>query len=144
MFGPEEWHGHGSESVWAERISDNKFKLRNSPFFAKGVSFEDIVSTFKDNQNLVYKKTLISAGHSTYRLLVKADDLPKPFSVYWKPIENLGCSYEENSEMALRMYAVDVPPTTDVKKVYAFLEMGEEAGVWDFEEGHYGHIVTQH
>jgi hypothetical protein len=32
-----------TERVWAERISDNRFRILNSPFFVFGISFEDEV-----------------------------------------------------------------------------------------------------
>ena len=143
LFGANEWHGHDSESVWAEHVGDGKYKIKNSPFFAKGISFEDVVSVLEKDDMLVFEKTIISAGHSTYRILVKEQDVPIPFNIYWKPIEKLGCSFEENIEMALRMYAVDVPSTTDIYQVYSLLEAGETAGVWDFEEGHCGHVLEE-
>ena len=143
ILAPDEWHGYDTESVWAEEISKNKFRVGNSPFFAKGVSFEDIVATKRINHQDIYDKTLISSGHSTYRLLVKDHNFPEPFNSYWKPIEKLGVSYEENTKLALRMFALDIPPATDIEKVYALLEEGENAGIWDFEEGHFGHIKTK-
>lgn len=143
LFGANEWHGHDSESIWAEHTGGNKYKIKNTPFFAKGVSFEDVVSVREKDDMLVYDKTVISAGHSTYRILVKEENLPSPFYSYWKPIEKLGCSYEENDETAMRMYAVDVPSSSDIHQVYSLLEAGETAGVWDFEEGHCGHILEE-
>ena len=71
LFGANEWHGHDSESVWEEHVGDGKYKIKNSPFFAKGVSFEDVVSVREKDNMLVVEKTIISAGHSTYRILVK-------------------------------------------------------------------------
>ncbi|MCP5335133.1 MAG: DUF4265 domain-containing protein [Oceanospirillaceae bacterium] len=38
-----QWHGYESESVWAEKISNDRCRIRNTPFYAKGVSFEDVV-----------------------------------------------------------------------------------------------------
>jgi len=143
LFGANEWHGHDSESVWGEYVGGNKYKIKNSPFFAKGVSFEDIVSTSEQNKKLIFDKVIISAGHSTYRLLVKEVNVPSPFYSYWKPIENLGCSYEENAEMALRMYAIDVPASVNIHELYKLLEIGETQGIWDFEEGHCGHVLEE-
>ena len=70
-FENDEWHGHASESLWAKHIHGNKFKIRNSPFFVKGVSFEDIVAAKEVDAKLIFERVLISAGHSTYRLLVR-------------------------------------------------------------------------
>lgn len=38
---------------------------------------------------------------------------------------------------------MDVPPSADLNKVYAALEMGAAIGIWDFEEGHVGHELGE-
>ena len=90
QFGANEWHGHDSESVWAEHVGGDKYKIMNSLFFAKGVSFEDVILAKEKDGRLIFDKKIISAGHSTYRILIKSADVPNPFHIYWKPIEKLG------------------------------------------------------
>ncbi|PYM56194.1 MAG: hypothetical protein DMD77_17060, partial [Candidatus Rokuibacteriota bacterium] len=29
--------------MWAQKVTDNRYRLRNSPYFARGVSIEDVV-----------------------------------------------------------------------------------------------------
>lgn len=140
-LGDDEWHGRSSESLWAEHISGSKFKLRNSPFFAKGISFEDIVEVKEEDGRFIFVRSLIASGNSTYRLLVEESKIPNPFMTHWTPLEKLGCSYEESDELALRMYAVDVPSNTDIYAAYRLLEAGKNDGLWDFEAGHCGHIL---
>ena len=68
--------GHGSpERLCARRIrgSPEGFELQNSPFYAKGVSYLDVVEAIPDNAvsgEFHYQKTLMPSGHSTYRILV--------------------------------------------------------------------------
>jgi hypothetical protein len=41
-----DWHGHGGETLWAEPVIGTewtKFRIMNSPFFVRGVSFLDVV-----------------------------------------------------------------------------------------------------
>ena len=43
-----DWHGHPAESLWAApvpEISPTAFRLQNSSFFVRGVSYLDIVDT---------------------------------------------------------------------------------------------------
>jgi uncharacterized protein DUF4265 len=40
---PEAWHGYRTETVWAEKLGRNRYRLRNTPFYAFGVSAEDVV-----------------------------------------------------------------------------------------------------
>lgn len=138
-----EWHGSRSETLWAKPVSKTLFKLANSPFFVKGVSFEDTIIAKKSKKKLIFKKVQSSSGHSTYRLLVENKNMPEPFLTYWQKLEKLGCSYEENDQLRLRMFAIDVPPTTNIYVVYKLLEKGRSVGIWDFEEGHCGHILKE-
>jgi len=82
---------------------------------------------------IAFSHVLSHAGHSTYRMFVH--QWPR-FDEYWSPIQAMGCSYEEGIVLA-----VDVPPASDIEKVYSLLEAGEDSGVWGFEEGHCGHTV---
>ena len=132
----EDWHGYGTESMWAERIDENEFRLRNSPFYAKGVSFLDEVETINVMGQNVFKEVLQAGGHSTYRIIIFQEQYEINFERFWEPLETIGCNYERATEI---LFAIDVPPTTDVQEVCRLLDVGSEEGVWDFEEGHRGH-----
>jgi hypothetical protein len=144
---PKEWHGRPSETLWAEPIektaSSTIFRLRNSPFFAEGVSFLDVISAKpgRDGDGLEFAGVIERSGHSTYLILAPADSTD--FGENWKVLEDLGCSYESKTltrksgeEM---LYAVDVPPEADIDAVYESLGHGERNGVWTFQESHVGH-----
>jgi len=130
------WHGSATERLWAERIGNSRYRLRNSPFFAFGVSAEDIVFGDETDSQIIFKAVSIRGGHSTYRLMIATKRENAAFAKHWEPLQRLGCSYEEG-----RVLAVDVPPAADVYAVYKLLEEGEAAGVWEFEEGHCGHSL---
>jgi len=136
-----DWHGYGSESVWAEPISSDRYRLRNTPLFAKGVSFEDVVFVKETEDGFLYKSTSIAAGHSTYRILFDKQVSNDEFQKYWSPLQDLGCTYESADRGAMILFAVDVPPSTDIHEAYRLLNEGEEDGCWGFEEGHCGHTV---
>jgi len=44
---PRDWHGRPSEGLWAEPVANatpgSALRLMNSPFFVRGVSYQDIV-----------------------------------------------------------------------------------------------------
>ncbi|MCU1279528.1 MAG: hypothetical protein JWM53_3074 [bacterium] len=130
---PNAWHGSVTERLWAQPVGTRRYRLRNSPFFAFGVSAEDVVFADEREGELWFAGVSLHGGHSTYRIKVTGAAHDR-FEQYWRPLQQLGCSYEEGVVLA-----VDVPPKTDIHAAYAALEAGELAGVWDFEEGHCGH-----
>jgi hypothetical protein len=130
------WPGSATETLWAEMLTDGQYRLRNTPFYAYGVSAEDIVFAQEQDGSLLFKGIARHGGHSTYRI-IKSEGVELPrFQERWEPIQKLGCSYEEGPG---RLLAVDVPPGADIHAVYAFLEQGEQGQIWSFEEGHCGH-----
>lgn len=130
------WHGNARERLWAEPVGSGRYRLRNTPFFAFGVSFEDIVFSEERDGEIFFAGTSIAGGHSTYRLMLLVKRTDDSFLKYWQPLQSLGCTFEEGIVLA-----VDVPPSTDVHEAYRLLDAGEVAGIWSFEEGHCGHHV---
>ncbi|WP_420831742.1 DUF4265 domain-containing protein [Bathymodiolus japonicus methanotrophic gill symbiont] len=93
------------------------------------------------NDDLLFESTSIAAGHSTYRILLEKNISDKDFLKFWNPLEKQGCSYESADMDKISLYAIDVPPKSDIYLVYELLEKGEREGIWGFEEGHCGHSL---
>lgn len=138
---PDDWHGYSTESLWAEKVGSDRFRLRNTPFFARGVSAEDIVIAKPKDGNLFFETKSISAGHSTYRIIVNEQVSDSELEAYWTPLAKLGCTYE-SAELKLRLLAVDVPQSANIYEVYALLEKGQKSDIWSFEEGDCGHKLN--
>jgi hypothetical protein len=145
---PTDWHGSASEGLWAEPVDKaspgTAYRLINSPFFVRGVSFLDLVraaSRTDGGPGLEFAGVIDHSGHSTYMLLVPV--VCPDFDAYWARLQELGCTYESSSirtGLGERMlYSVDVPPASDIYRVYGVLEEGERNNVWIFQEGHVGH-----
>lgn len=128
------WHGHATETVWAERIDESRYRLRSVPFYARGLSVEDVVTTRTEDDVDVITGVSLYSGHSTYRIfLANGTTLEsKAFNDHWKQLSGLGCTFERATE---RLLGIDVPPTADLRRAYDLLAQGEAAGVWEFEEG---------
>ena len=135
---PGAWHGSSTETLWAERLDQRRFRLRNVPFFALGVSVEDVIFARDLDAIFEFEQVSIRAGHSTYRIIAKVTISLEQLKRQWQELELLGCTYEQGPG---RLWAVDVPPNADIHKVYAVLEDGERNGIWEFEEGHCGHAI---
>ncbi|MBV9301225.1 MAG: DUF4265 domain-containing protein [Acidobacteriaceae bacterium] len=136
---PADWHRYRTESLWAEPLGNNLYRIRNVPFYAMGVSNEDIVRADLKNDNLFLQRVDTRGGHSTYRFFTMEGISDEQWIPYWEPLEKLGCTYERGTA---RLFAVDVPPQVDIYKAYELLDLGEKAGVWGFQEGHCGHVIS--
>ncbi len=140
---PDSWHGHTSESMWATRLDDGLYKVKNSPFFARGISYEDIVEVKQRDGVNLFLRTVFPSGRSTYRIILGENTTDAQFERFWGALEAEGCTYE-HGYFGYIMYSVDVPKEADVQKVFAFLNEGVSQKVWDFEEGHCGHTIPKH
>jgi len=141
-----DWHSATAERLWAEPLAGVEqpvFRLQNSPFYALGIAYLDIVEAIPDEdpQTYAFKAVVERSGHSTYMLLLKEHD--SLGASYWERLASVGCSYESTrmaSAIGPRLlYSVDVPATTNLQEVYLILKQGEGDGAWLFQEG-YAHI----
>ncbi|SRR6266481_261293 len=137
---PKDWEGLNSESLWAREMAPGEYQIRNSPFYIYGISAEDVVYAKEIDGTLDFISISKRGGHSTYRILLKeGENVESPqFIKHWQLLQRMGCTYEQAKS---RWLAVDVPPETDIFATYRFLENGETAKVWTFEEAHCGHPV---
>jgi hypothetical protein len=127
------------ETLWAERVGRDRFRLANTPFHVRGVSFGDVVfGREAADGRLAFAGVSIRGGHSTVWLTLVADHDGSVFRAAWAPLRSLGCTYEGFQR---RFLAVDVPPCADLAAVRRILRAGEAAGAWDeVEEAHCGHL----
>lgn len=128
------WHGFHREALWAEPLGEDRYLVRSTPFHAFDLAPEDIVLA-RAAPGLArpqIQEVVERGGSSTYRLMVRRGLEDPSFARYWAPLEELDCNYEVADPS---FAAVEVPPQADLEEVYALLEEGESAGVWEFEEG---------
>ena len=137
---PSDWHEYALETLWAQEKDSGTYALRNIPFYAFGLSLDDVVSARAIGNQLIIQDVVARGGHSTYRAYLSKDvALPGVrFLKVWSPLEQIGASYEVADG---RLIAIDIPAQADIYAAYKFLEEGETAGVWDFQEGHCGHAL---
>jgi hypothetical protein len=131
---------YGVETLWAAPLGDGRYQLRNVPFLAYGFSEDDVVNAADNGDRLMVADVAERSGHSTYRIFLRQPTDEAAFAPLWKPLADLGCTYERANT---RLIAIDVPPNADVYAVYEVLEQGEQAKTWEFEEGHCGHRLRE-
>src|SRR5215471_9708262 len=105
--------GENVETLWAERVGPDLYRLDNSPFWAYGVSWLDVVEAHPDaGGQLVMSRVATKAGHRTVRVFFDSgvDRSPEAKAVLGGVVA-LGASYEG---MNPRYLAIDVPPGVDL------------------------------
>lgn len=134
LFHPNDDHYTTTETLWAEPLGNDTYRLRNTPFYFYGASSDDIVHAMPNSDGLLtFHEVVGRGGSSTYRILVREGAEQSGFEEFWRPLGEVGCKLER---AAGRFYAIDVPPGTNVDHVVALLAKGEENDVWSWEEGH--------
>jgi hypothetical protein len=133
------------EGLWARPFDQEKYILDNIPFFAKGVSWMDMIATTQspDGQKWV-TGVVSSSGHSTVRVIVFRDSrgtraLEEHVSELRKRFVSLGCSTELSHLPGL--FAIDIPPDVPYSRILPVLEEGKVRDEWDYEEANLQHSL---
>lgn len=116
------------EKIWVEKISDIKYQVKNIPFFAPNISYNDIISVEKDG-DLYFDEIIETSEHSTIQIIFFKEEVIKDVI---KQLELLHCSWEgfENE----KLLAIDVSPQTDYSKIIDFLDVLFQKGYLDYKE----------
>jgi hypothetical protein len=108
------------ETLWAVPVDTDLYRLDNSPFFAYGVSWQDVIEARPgEDQVLEYVRCVKKSGNRTLRVIFQdyrsADPPAEPVL---EGLRELGCSYEG---MQPRMISINVPANVDLGEVTGFL-----------------------
>ena len=109
------------ETLWAYDLGGDRYKLANCPFYAYGVSLEDVVYAPYDanEERATFKRVVSKSGNRTVR--IKFDQPVEPGNRSDEVLQGLirlGCDYEG----ATRKYiSVNVPACVDLDAVRDYL-----------------------
>lgn len=109
------------ETLWAIPLGDDLYKLDNSPFYAYGVSWQDVVLAPYDEQEgfATFHSVVEKSGHRTIRILFDAPlEAGNPSDRVLKALLDLGCTYEGANRAYL---SIDIPPRIDLQSVRDYL-----------------------
>jgi hypothetical protein len=123
-FPPADW-----EHLWATVADEGLYSIDNTPFFVYGISVGDVVKAELQSGYLVYHATVKQSQHSTLRVMLFEEDEVEQVR---KTLAGWGCTTELSHLPGL--VAVDVPPEASLPAIRSFLDEGEKAGKWEYEE----------
>jgi hypothetical protein len=127
------------ETLWAVPVDTNLYRLDNSPFFAYGISWQDVIEARPGkDQFLEYARCVKKSGNRTLRMIFQdyqSDD--QPAQEVLAGLRNLGCSYEG---MQPRMISINVPAKVNLGAVTDFLN--KQFGLqWEYADPTYGEVT---
>ncbi len=133
-----------SETMWAVTDRQGAYKLDNIPFYACGISFEDVVTADAEESGLLkFREVIEPSMHSTVRVVLMkngtdARPMDERMAELRHKLEKIGCSTEANYP---GFFAVDIPPSVTLSSVQGILSPGTKAGLWDYEEATLWHSL---
>ena len=111
------------ETPWAEDLGDNKYRLRNCPFYAYGVSLGDVVVAepkYEDDDRPYMKDVVEKSGNKTVRIIL-AESIKESDSsrAILDAVSEMNCGYEGFD--GTKFFVVNIMPQADFWSVCQFL-----------------------
>ncbi len=129
--------GPADDWLWAEPLGSGRFRVESCPFFAYGVSRNDVVVAEPPpgDESPRVEAVVEKGGHRTLRgALDPSVDAahPRIQDLLGRLLE-MGCTHET---LRPKLLAVDVPPTVDVGACVALLQAIGDEGVllWEWAD----------
>lgn len=123
------------ETLWAHDLGSDRYRLANSPFYAYGVSWQDIVHAPFDPQEgfRTFQSVVEKSGNRTIRIVFDDASVEsgKAKSVL-DGVSALGCDYEGATKTYL---SINIPPDIDLDAVVDFLI--RESAEWEHADPTY-------
>ena len=110
------------ETPWADYLGDDKYQLKNFPFFFYGLSFDDIFEAKViegDDDRPHFIKVVEKSGHKTIRIFF--EESVKESKTNLKILESvaeMGCGYEGNGAS---FFVINIQPHCDFWQVCNYL-----------------------
>jgi hypothetical protein len=137
----DEEGGTHVETLWATHLGADDYKLDNSPFYAYGVSWEDVVSApFNPEEGFpTFDRVVSKSGNKTVRVIFEtAIETGNDSDRVLQGLVALGCSYEG----ANRKYvSVNLPPHVELNVVRTYLI--EQKATWEHADPTYAALFPE-
>lgn len=116
--------GFDVETMWAVPLGDDRYRLDNTPFYAYGVSWDDIIIAKAQKDGFpVFESCAEKSGNSTVRIIFTEEEVQGlSAETMLAQLAEMGCSYEGADAS---YYAVNVPADTDLSEIAELLTHNE-------------------
>lgn len=120
----------GGESMWAREIEGDLFALKNLPFFAFGLNFDDVVRAPKVGRMREVASVVRASGHRTLRVMFGDHVTQAEQKRLLDALRELGGSFERGTR---RLVAIDAPPGAQYAAMMVLLDRWELHGELAYE-----------
>ena len=138
---PDEEGGADVETLWATHLGSDNYRLDNSPFYAYGVSWNDVVSAPFDTEEgfPTFERVVSKSGNRTIRVIFETPiETGNESEQLLQGLIALGCDYEG----ANRKYiSVNIPPGVDLDVVRTYLI--EHNATWEHADPTYATLFPE-
>jgi len=126
--------GPSEDAVWAEPLGSERYRVESCPFFAYGISRDDVVRAAEapGEGGPVLDDVLEKGGHRTLRLSLgsSVELRSAPVQRVLERLIDLGCTHEL---LRPRLVAIDLPPEVDLEVATELLQEAARAGALSWE-----------
>lgn len=132
---PSEDGSYEVETLWATDLGGDDYKLDNSPFFAYGVSWEDVVHAPFDPEEgrPTFQRVVSKSGNRTIRVVFDPPvETGNESDHVLQGLVALGCSYEGANSAYV---SINIPPGVELKRVRRYLI--EQDAEWEHADPTY-------
>ena len=128
---PNHW-ATGAESMWAKPLGNDEYELRNSPFYAYGLNWGDVVKAVAPEPDLkpIVLDVVRSSGNRTLRIHFQKSIARPEQLKYLDDLAQLGLSYERAGQTLI---ALDIDKDSDYGAICDNLWALEEQGILEYE-----------
>lgn len=127
---------HGDvETLWAEVLGDGRYCLANTPWYAYGISWQDVVEASPDEDGqLQFTRVVSKGGNRTVRIRSS-----NAFARDWlEKLVALGVSFEGADR---RLIGINVPAETELDVITSFLTA--EGVEWEHADPSYKELYGE-
>ena len=114
------------ETLWAKPLGNDLYELDNTPWYAYGVSWKDVIEARPSGPDAFpeFIRVVRKSGYRTIRLILEppADKAAESQRILDRLVE-LGCSFEGATGSYV---GIDIPPQVDLEDVRRFLITTEQ------------------
>jgi hypothetical protein len=122
------------ESIWADVLENETYRVDNIPIFVYGVGYADVVAASMDQERefLTFDRVVSRAPNITYRItrdpsVLPSDSRLREALLVVKPFATV-------VEHAMDgFYLYNVPESQNAEKLETILDSGRSGGLWDWE-----------